>query len=305
MSYSLAFFKFRKSIEREIRNYWSVAISADLSDRWLSQFEAEKRITELTENAPPFSYVDIKSSEFTRRLPTAIEYGRENAVVNFITAFEVYLFEILSRIVYINPSALKDSDMKFEAKDIVFGLGSSDFKRWFSDKSTDKTIRNKQHSEIIKRIAKLAKIDLTPINVKIEQWNKWTYVRNSVVHTGRRVSSDLHEIWKARFPTIGANLNILNNELMLVQTVAMAIAKHLDLRVNEEVIEFEDSALLIRELFIREGIEDPNELKRILHRNLSVRATRPQIEKVLGFQRRTNSKIAEIDFDGILSEIER
>jgi hypothetical protein len=305
MAYSLAFLKFRKSLESEIRNYWSGKITTDFSSKWTTQFDLQKRITQIASNDPPFSYLDIKGSEFISQLPTVVEYNRENALVNFVTAFEVYLFEILSRIIYLQPMTLSDSEMKFEAKEIAYGFTTTNFKLWFSEKVTDKTVRNKQHAEILKRIAKNSKCDLGPLKTKIDDWNKWTYVRNSIVHTGRRISSGLKAVWPERFSTKGSKLNILDNELMMVQALAMKIAKHIDLRVCEEVIKFEDCGLLVRELFIRDGIEQPNHLKRILQKNLSYKATRVEIEKILGFQRRTNSLITEIDFDGIIGQIER
>lgn len=304
MAYSLAFFKFKKSLEREIRNYWSISSTTEFTNSWLQQFDQQKRITEVAQNIAPFSYVDIKCSDFITQLSTVVDYSRENSLVNFITAFEVYLFEILSRIIYLSPDCLSDSGMQFEAKDIVNGIGTTNFKLWFSNRITDKIVRNKQHSEIIQRIAKFGKCDLTPIQAEIEEWNKWTYVRNAIVHTGRRVSTDLNNVWPSKFPSVGSRLNVPNNELMKVQTLAMTIAKHLDNRIVETIIEFEDSGLLSRELFVRNGIEDAKQLKKILQKNLSYRAKKQQIDKVLAFQRRTNSQINEIDFDGFINEVE-
>jgi hypothetical protein len=304
MAYSLAFFKFKKSLEREIRNYWSIAIATEFSNNWLQNLDQQQRITQIAQNVAPFSYVDIKSSDYIKHLPTVVEYSRENALVNFITAFEVYLFEILSRIIYIKPNVLDDSEMKFEAKDIVTGMNTDNFKQWFSNKTTDKTVRNKQHDEIIAKIARIAKCDLTPIINEIKEWNNWTYVRNSIVHSGRRVSTDLKGIWATKFPVVGAKLNIPNNELMKVQTLAMTIAKRLDNRINETIIGFGDASLLSRELFVRKGIDDNKDIKRILQKNLSYKAKKQQIDQALAFQRRSNSAITELDFEGFINEIE-
>ena len=291
-------------MEREIRNYWSISIATEFSNSWLQQFDHQKRITQVSQNIAPFSYVDIKCSNFISQLATVVEYSRENSLVNFITAFEVYLFEILSRAIYLQPEYLKNSEMQFEAKDIVLGIGTDNFKLWFSKKATDKIVRNKQHSEVIRKIAKFGKCDLTSVESAIDEWNKWTYVRNSVVHTGRRVSSDLSNVWPTKFPSIGSRLNIPNNELMKVQTLAMTIAKHIDKRINETVISFHDASLLVRELFVRNGVDNTKQLKRIVQKNLSYKAKNQQIEKALSYQRKTNSPIDEIDFDGFINEIE-
>lgn len=304
MPYSLAFFKFKKSLEREIRNYWSIASAAEFSKYLLQGYDPHKRITEVASDNFPFKAVDIRCDDFISQIPIVVEYARENSVVNFITAFEVYLFEILSRIIYLDPNCMSESEMQFRAKDIVDGMNTANFKQWFSFRITDKNIRNKQHSEVIQKIASIAKCDIKPIMKQIEDWNKWTYVRNSVVHTGRKVSSDLSLAWNDRFPNIGSRLNIIDNEMMKVQSLAMTIAKHLDKRINDNVINNEDAFLLIRELFVRKGVVNVGQLKKTLQNNLNFRATDAQVERAISFQRKTNTPINEIDFDGFINEIE-
>lgn len=303
MPYSLSYFKFQKSLEKEIRNYWSTSITVEFSKEWLSQYDTSKTITKIGTNSPPYSYVDISSSEFIQNFPTLIEHARENALVNFITAFEVYLFDSLCRILFLDPSVVDDSGMKFEAKELVQGVQNKNFKKWFAFSYTDKIIRGKQHDEVIRKIGKMCKCDLTPILSKIEEWNRWTYVRNSIVHTGRSVSGDLNRELPVRFPSIGSKLILTNQELMWVQTLSMKIAKHLDNRINQTIIGSHDAALLTRELFIRHGIHDEKHIKRILNSNLDYKAKRVEIEKAISNQRKHPADITEYDFDGIINDV--
>lgn len=303
MPYSIAFFKFRKSLERDIRSYWTIAVATELSNTFLQQFDQDRRITQVARNVRPFTQVDIPCRVFITHLPIVVEHSRENALVNFITAFEVYLFEILARITYIIPDTLETSDMKFDAKDIVAGLKSKDFKNWFSNKSTDKTVRNKQHFEIVQKISRLTKCDIAPIQNAIDEWNKWTYVRNAIVHNGRRISNDLYIIWRTRFSNVGEPLNIQENEIMRIQSIANQIAMVLDQKAIEVVIGNKDAFLLLRELFIRNGIDDHVALRRIIHRNLRNRISRQNVDQLLAFQRRTNTPITEVDFEAIVNDL--
>lgn len=95
---SLAYFKLKKSLERDVRTFWSIAITSQFTLSVLSEFEQSKKITEVAKKGPPYSYVDLSCEEFGKGLRPAIEFSRENAIVNMVTAFEVYLFEIHSRI---------------------------------------------------------------------------------------------------------------------------------------------------------------------------------------------------------------
>lgn len=46
--YSLAFFKLKKSLEKDVRIFWSLAISQEFAHSTLSTFDLTKRITEET-----------------------------------------------------------------------------------------------------------------------------------------------------------------------------------------------------------------------------------------------------------------
>ena len=60
--------------------------------------------------------------------------------VSFITAFEYYLFEILERLIYIDPSLINDSALAIEAKELAL-IENNDFHRWLSNKVADKYLR--------------------------------------------------------------------------------------------------------------------------------------------------------------------
>jgi hypothetical protein len=253
----------------------------------------------------PFSYVDIPIEEFVSYLPAIVANARENAVVNFITSFEVYLFDIMARMLFIQPEFMKESGLQLDVSELADGVMSENIPWWISKKVSVRMTRNKQHSDIIKRILKYVKWDYAPIEEKVKLWNKWTYVRNAIVHQGRKVSEELSEVWNDRFSYVGSSLNIHSNELMHMHTIAYDIAKYIDVKVADSIIGYEDASLLIRELYIREGLEDALQIKNILHRNMGVRAKKHQIEQAIAYQKRTNSKIIGAEIDSIYNELER
>lgn len=217
MAYSIAFFKFKKALEREIRNYWTIAASFEFANSLMNSHPPKTLITEIGRNTSPFSYVVVEKEVFQLELPQVLSNARENALVNFVTAFEVYLYEIMARIIYIRPETMDDSELEFSVKHLVQGFNTTDYRLWFSEQIADRLNRGSQHSKLIARIAKMSKCDLKAVNKQLEEWNKWTYVRNSIVHAGRRVSSDLAEIWPDKFPNVGAKISFTGNELMKVK----------------------------------------------------------------------------------------
>jgi hypothetical protein len=145
----------------------------------------------------PFKSIDLSVPEFLSHAPYIQACVRENAVVSFITAFEFFLFETLERLVYIDPTLINDSSIPIEAKELSL-VTDQDVRRWLATKVADKYLRNKTHAEMIARIDKFAKAGVSK-RPEVDEWNKWSLVRNAVVHTSRFVTSDLAVAWPSRF----------------------------------------------------------------------------------------------------------
>lgn len=88
---------------------------------------------------------------------------------------------------------------------------------------------------------------------------------------------------------------------MYAATTALAIAKHLEPRINETCIKDNDAKLLIREVFIREGYSNQTIYKQIIQKVLSY-CEIPEnfIGKVITAQKSDNGAACEeFDFDTI------
>lgn len=293
---SLAYQHFIRSLESEIRNHWLITTSLIYTKRWWENIKEEdlpERITEYPgDKKNPFNSIDLAPAEYLENIRHTEVYTIENSIVNFITSFEVYLFQLTNRIIYLNPELIESSEMPFEANEIAKAINHLNFREWFSEKVTYKYIKNKTHLKMIKRLESLIKYELyQPNKDLIEEWNKWTYVRNAIVHNGRQVSQDLSTIWNSKFPTKSIDLNLLERDVVRVHYLAMEIAKRIDGIVVSRIIKDEDANLLVRELFVRFGIDDSKELARRVYSTLNHKLKAPIVDKCLGFQRRTNNKI--------------
>lgn len=291
---SLAFQHFQKSIEAEIRNYWQLNTSLIYAKRWWDNIPVADQPQRISlypgDNINPFNSIDLPPDIYLANQAHTLKLTRENSILNFITAFEVYLYNIVKRIIFIDPSIINDSEMPFEAKDIALALKENSFPDWFSEKVTQQYIKNKTHLKSILRIEKLVKYDIYKSNKDlIEDWNKWTYVRNAIVHNGREVSEDLVRVWPERFNQIGSNLNLVDGDIIKVQYIAMEIAKIIDKITLERIIKFSDAELLTREIFIKDGVEDSSQLAVKIYAILGCKFKKSFIEKTIAFQKRNSS----------------
>src|ERR1039458_4949123 len=105
------------------------------------------------------------------------------------------------------------SSMKIEAKELAAAVPRGDVRRWFATRVADNYIRNKNHAEMISKIAKFSKAGISArLKDKIDEWNKWSFVRNAIVHTSRFVTSDLAQIWPAGLHPLGRGLGMSGQE---------------------------------------------------------------------------------------------
>ena len=111
------------------------------------------------------------------------------------------------------------------------------------------------------------------LKVELEAWNKWTYVRNAIIHSGREVSADLTSIWRDRFPQLGDPLKLTDKDCTVVSSLAIKLGKIVDSGALENHIELSDGTLLVREFFIRDGIDDRRALSQKVQKILHLRYT--------------------------------
>lgn len=298
---SLAQQHFIRSIESEIRNHWLIITSLIYTQRWWSNIDDTDlpiRISEYPgDKRNPFNSIDLPPKDYLESITNTEIFTRENSIVNFITAFEVYLYDITQRILFLDPELIDNSGMPFEANEIAKAMNKEDFRGWFAEKVTYKYIKNKTHLKMIYKLEKILKYELyEPMKDIIEEWNKWTYVRNAIVHNGRQVSNDLKNVWSDRFSAVSVDLNLTDRDIVRVHYLAMELGKFIDTIIIDRVIKDEDANLLVRELFVRFGIEEPKEISRRISRVLNHKLRTPMVEKCLGFQRRTSAKIIGWNF---------
>ncbi|MCK0160496.1 hypothetical protein [Allomuricauda sp. F6463D] len=293
---SLALQHFYKSIEAEIRNYWQINTSLIYSERWwngIPEADLPARITLFPgDNKTPFSSIDLPPKTYLANHNNVLQLTRENSIVNFITVFEVYLYNIVKRMMYLKPSLVGESEMPFEAKDIAEEMENNSVREWFAEKVTQKYIRNKSHLKMFKRLEQILKYQINdPKDGLVEDWNNWTYVRNAIIHNGRETSEDLVRVWNSRYSAVGTPLNLEDADVIKVPYIAMELAKKIDKIILEKAIQNEDAGLLVRELFVRNGTDEPQELAKSVWNILNSRLGKPLVQKYLAYQKRTGAKI--------------
>lgn len=295
-NYSLAFQKFKKSLETEIRFFWQLVTSSIYTDRWWMTFNEPDKLKRLSEfpgdKKNPFNSVDIPVKEYldyNRHIPVI---SRENSIVSFVTTFEVYLLDITKRIIFLNPEIVNDSEMPFQANDIAKALNNGNMQEWFAESVANKYMRNKTHFKMLKRIENIAKIDIFNTHKIIAQeWDKWTYVRNAIIHSGRETTIELSLKWPDKFPNPQSDLRLTDKDVVRVHFLALEIASLIDRRVVDTLILDSDGLLLARELFVRFGISDPCELSRMVYSSLNHKLGKSKMEQQLAFQKKTNDAI--------------
>lgn len=288
MSKSIAFLKFKSTIELEIRAFWHTLAALELSERTVRSYTKPLLTDEPGNDSYPFKAISITPKAYIDEGESVAGFVRENSLVSFITTFEAYLFEIMERMIYLDLDAISDSEMNMSAKDIISAAKSHDSKQWLASKMAEKYLRNKTHQEMIKKIDKISKSrTFLSRTADIGEWHRWTLVRNSVVHTTRQITRELSEDWASKFPTPGQSFNLTNQDVSRVFSLAIDLAGTIDKAAVTQVIKKADALALAREIYIHFGISKPAELRNKLS-NCGIR-----------------TKLSNVDLDRMLSQHKR
>ncbi|HEV7905582.1 MAG TPA: hypothetical protein VGO96_17205 [Pyrinomonadaceae bacterium] len=287
---SLAYLQFQARLTSEIRNFWYLNNSTHYAKRWIESIPSEDIPATLGkfkgDEDHPFTSLDIPPNVFMDTQSDVLSSLRENTVVTFVTALEVYLFNAVERTIFLHPACMKDSGLTFTASELAGFMDKDEPKVAFASAVADKYMRNKSHAEMIKKLAKMIQSGVaTSLKSDVEEWNKWSLVRNSIVHVGRGVSQDLYEVWKTRFTSVESPLNIKDREVVRVHHLALKIAKELDSRFIETTVKSSDAELFARELFVLYGISNPSQLSSQVSRILKCKFSKSNAERALALQR--------------------
>ncbi|WP_321871015.1 hypothetical protein [Paraburkholderia tropica] len=296
---SVSFIKFKITLESEIRLFWHVLSAIEYSNRYLEAVSPQPSVLSKNQgdDRNPFKSVNLSPTAFIDNSDFVRRCMRENSIVSIVTTFERFLFDQLERIIYISPDKLSDSEVEFMAKELVSIPKEMTLNRWLAARVSDKQLRNNTHKEMIAKIGRFASFSLGRKNGKtteslskpealLEEWHKWTLVRNSIVHTARSVTSDLSVGWPERFPSAGAALSLTDEDVVAVHKTALFLAEYIDGFVTKNIIKEKDAVLLAQELFMHKGISDPRKIREFLSHTLHVPRTIQQIEGIISKQRK-------------------
>jgi hypothetical protein len=288
---SLAHLKFRRRHEHEMRVYWHVAAGAEYAKRYWDNIGNANWPKTLAlqpgDKGPPFSFVDLEPSVYLAHGSDVLSSVAGNALVSLVTAFEVYLFDVVQRTVFLAPETVADSDVTVRAGDIATNISSESPRAWFGRFIADRYCRNKTHAELIKRVGKLVRSDIAKSQeAECDEWYRWVLVRNSLVHLGGEVSTDLAERWPARFPTPGILLELNGADINRVGYVARLLVATLDIRFLKEVVGTRDQEMLARELYIRFGTQNTSDLALRVSRTLACHFSKDSAARAISEQKR-------------------
>ena len=288
---SLAHLKFRRRHEHELRVYWHLAAAIEYARRYWESVPADdlpKTIAAMPgDQRVPFNAVDLPPATYLSHAPSVLRSLAENTLVNLVTAFEVYLFDVVQRTVFLVPKSVEDSDVTIRAADLAKQIAKPAPRAWFARAMADRYCRNKTHAELIKRVGKLVKSDVAKSQqAECDEWYKWVLVRNAIVHLGGEVSADLQENWPSRFPSAGSRLQITGSELGRVAMIARLLVSTLDRRFSAEIVGVQDQMLLARELYAHFGIATPSALSMRVSKTLGCKFSKNNAEQAIAEQKR-------------------
>jgi hypothetical protein len=296
---SLAHAKFIRRHEDELNSYWFHRVAAIYSSRWLQEHGADikKLVTSYPgDNHTPFKNLALTPSDVLALVPKQEQVLAQGTVVRLVTIFENFLYDCIQRAVFLHPTAIA-IEVKVDGSALASAVAGQGARAWFAHYVADKLCRGKTPTELLSRVDAILKAGVSSrLASDVDEWTRWTLVRNAIVHLGGDVTRELADRWPARFSGPGTAIKLLEADVRRVAYLSRTIAKNLDLGQQPRADRIADRDLLASELFIRFGVADPSELARKTTRILNTKMNRAAAEQLLAKVRRASPPDAGIVF---------
>lgn len=170
---------------------------------------------------------------------------------------------------------------------IASAVHGNSIRSWFAHRMADKYSRNKSHGDLIARLATLVKSGVTNEHAsECREWELWVLVRNSIVHLGGIVSSNLAAAWPAKYGSEGTPIALSDKDVMRAAHVSRVIARALDRRLVQVIIHDHDQALMAQEIFIRTGESNPKKLSALVSKRLGTNMKPSRAAEAVAAQKR-------------------
>jgi hypothetical protein len=151
--------------------------------------------------------------------------------------------------------------LKQPDKHVAANVSRPDVRAWFAHRIADRYCRNKSHSELINSLAGLVKSGIKTEHAgEIDEWSRWVLVRNAIVHLGGEVTADLSSSWPVRFSRVGESIHLSTTDVTQIAHLSRTLVKALDERLLATVVKHADEVLLVQEIFVRHGLDNPSKL---------------------------------------------
>ena len=298
MPYSLSFISFKNNQTTETRNYWYCRTAFEYAERWWCVENKKDQYDRITDYGSDKSYVfnsiDISPTEYLNIKDAALWSIRCNTIINAVTSFEIYLYHQLKRAIYIKPQLIEKSGIEFSAGELSDAFCSGDQKEWIADEIVKKYIRNKSHSQMIKRIDNMILGGISTGQAElIERWHKKVTLRNALVHNARLINKELSSAWPDKFPNVGEAITLDDGNVIRTYSVAWELATRIDEQFNRTVILNNDARLLAMVIYLLHRDMSMGEIANSVYRILGYPFNKNEAESAVAYQKRTREYIPD------------
>ena len=226
--------------------------------------------------ATSIAYAKFNASlkaEIARLRAAGASAARADALLNVTTEFEHYLFEILERVIYIDPALISESSLPIQAQELA--LISDEVRRALAMKCTDRCLRGKTYADMVVRIHQILNSDISEsLRSRLAEWSRLFSAQSRTSELPKLAANDGGKASPSLLQRKGEPLTLTAEAVAHVARLALLIAAGVDECAVAAVLDDHDARLLVKELFVRHPSEKPQDIRtqldRMLHSRISV-----------------------------------
>ncbi len=265
---------------------------------------SDQKILDILPNKFPYSYYNVSKNDFLNKINIFEKSIYQNCMVNLIISIENFCYEALERYYILNIQELNAEESKLSFTEIYAHMQNARLEIVLCKILVERKLRNETTKNMLEKLGRITKNGFVKtLENHIEKIDKYSLVRNCIVHNQSRVSRDLSVKYNSEFGSIDEHINIDHKMCVDLSQTILDIVSEFDALYSKNVIKNYDAIALTKEFFILRGDSDYKIHKRMIDAILGRgKVTREIIDKSLS---ELKNQKADIFFEQICNKASR
>ena len=257
--------------------------SLEIADHYLQKhLTTGKKILDIFPNEFPYNYYNIDIDTF-KKSRTVYDVGiYRNCIVNLITTLENFCYDALERYFILDIAILAEENASFTFNELSNYMQKSAPEIALCKILVERKLRNEKTTNMLKKLGTYTKNGfIKKSNSDMIKIDRYSLIRNCIVHNQSRVSNDLISEYGSEFGSIDSPIDINHKMCVDLSRSILNLVSEFDTLFVKNIVKDNDAIALVKECFILKGFDTLKDYSEMIQNILGGKIHRESIEKAI------------------------